>query len=410
MAPDSERFFNTLDGFTNRDYEIDDPNYRNLYEVAWKSKDRNAIFEDVVGSEPYKSLKLVLPHTVGHQDHLLVTSEYKAALSDAKRWFDGREDLKTKFTQEESCWKPLSEDEGEGEDQQINTDADPDWPTSSSAQGVLIVCGMPGIGKSCFLYYVLVERLLANLPTCFQTERDRFTYWCDKGVFNCDMEPLRIGFRIPSSVWFLIDSNMDIVSPSSDILRTCARVIQAASPLNARLRWKRKQNLFTYHWFMKPSPLRELLIMRQFWPVPLTDEQVTEFVTSYGPSIRLITQYAHRLYQYRVDLQSRTSQLTFDKLRKLLYDLNVLNAGNESVSHWIFGIYPGRKRYHHTIGFHTSEVYDLVKAVFSESWKTHVCLSVYELFNNGVRWTRGSASYLSQDLPIGGTVLEGNHS
>ncbi|KAG7086736.1 hypothetical protein E1B28_002669 [Marasmius oreades] len=313
MAPDL--ICNYIDDFTNEAPYSDNSGYCTLHEIAWKNKDRSALFEDVVGS--YKSLKIFVKFTDGFQERLLVTPEYKVALSDAKLWFDGQEVPKTTFTQQDSYWMP-TKDEDEGEDQQMasddedqqmdsddkresrhmGTDDGPDWPTSSEAQGAFIVCGIPGIGKSSFLYYVLVERLLANLPTCFQTEPDVFTYWCDKGVFRCKLERTETGFLIPSRVWFLVDSNKKIEEPDTKILNTHARVIQAASPRKNRLDWTRKRSIFTYIWYMKPSPLSELLIMKQFWPRKPSDEQVTKFVANYGPSARLIAGFAHATDEY----------------------------------------------------------------------------------------------------------------
>ncbi|KAG7088595.1 hypothetical protein E1B28_012570 [Marasmius oreades] len=68
--------------------------YQQLRELAWEKQDRSAHFEDVADAEPgqkYESLKVIFPYTAGTLKSILVTSEYKSALSDAKRWFAGQE-------------------------------------------------------------------------------------------------------------------------------------------------------------------------------------------------------------------------------------------------------------------------------------------------------------------------------
>ncbi|KAG7094716.1 hypothetical protein E1B28_005536 [Marasmius oreades] len=392
--------FKYLDDFAKESFHNEDPDYCTLHEIAWKNKDRTALFENVVGSESYKSLKLIVPLVGGKQRRLLVTTEYKTALSDANLWFNGQEVPRTTFTQDESYWMPaVHEDpkmdsDDKGEDLHMGTDKGPDWPTSSEPQGVFIVCGIPGIGKSCFLYYVLVERLLANLPTCFQTHPNDFTYWCDKGVFQCTMERVRLGFVIPSDVWFLVDSNQKVKAPRAGILNTYARVIQAASPRKDRLDWARKENQQPYTWIMKPSPLPELLIMRHFWAPKPTVEEVTEFVANYGPSARIIIGFARQPNRYRAILKEITAGMTLEKLEQLSKSLHRLDAVDEAISHRILGIYPGEERIDRTLGFHTSEIYRLVKEAFGRSWDAQRMFAMF----NSVGQTRGTAGHLLEDV------------
>ncbi|KAG7088594.1 hypothetical protein E1B28_012569 [Marasmius oreades] len=148
-------------------------------------------------------------------------------------------------------------DSQEGDGQQMVPD-DHDRPFSPS-RNVFIVCGMPGIGKSYFLYYVLVERLLARLPTCLQTEPDYFIYWHAMGLSRISMT--EFGEILPDNVWFLVDSNQDNVYPRDKILHSGARTLQATPSRANRLNWIDKLDVQPYQWYMKPSPVRELLMM-----------------------------------------------------------------------------------------------------------------------------------------------------
>ncbi|KAG7094102.1 hypothetical protein E1B28_007719 [Marasmius oreades] len=418
-----------LDDPANQESFID--KFQKLHELAWRKQDRSALFKDVAGSESepgqkYESLKVLFQFTSRYQRRILVTSEYQVALCDANRWFAGQEPSKTKFTQADSyggedhspvrCISPSeeSEDEEEPEDEDESEDEDKE----DSACGAFIVCGTPGIGKSHFLYYVLVERLLNRLPTCFQTASNKFSYWCERGVFHYAMKEFGLGFTMSNNVWFLMDSNERNVSPNAAILASGARVIQAASPWKVCLGWTEKQNTYNYMWFMKPSPLREL---RRFWPDRkfakiLTKKEVTTFATAYGPSPRLITQYARQIDQYRSKLQSKIKRFTFDELKKLVFHIQDLNVDDKGISHWILGIYPGETRNQITVGFHTPQGLKLVKTACPGIWNSHV-LDIYTFFNS-VGQTRGTAvrlleDILHQDLPTGGhwkaTQLESNN-
>ncbi|KAG7088200.1 hypothetical protein E1B28_012217 [Marasmius oreades] len=385
--------------------------FQELYQVAWKRRDRNALFQDVEPGQKHKSLKIFFELNEDPQERILVIPEYRAALSDAKRWFVGQTPLKTKFTEEDFYWRsPVSEGEGEGEDRQMDIDVpdvdDTEWSDPSCPYSTFIVCGMPGIGKTCFLYYVLVERLLRNLPTCFQTEKSSFTYWCAEGVSEISTLG-KFRRRLSNDVWFLVDSNQFIDSPDANILASGARIIQAASPRKARLQWAEKRSAYTYKWFMKPSPLPELLMM-PFWPSypsALTEEQVTTFAEKYGPSPRLIIHYARRLDGYSRVLQSKISMLDFDKLKQLVIEMKHSDIHDDTLSHWIFGVYPDFQRDQTTVDYLTRHIYGLIKTAFSDNWRLHA-RNMYRLFNSASQ-TRGAAGHLLEDvlhgdLPLGG--------
>ncbi|KAF9236136.1 hypothetical protein BU15DRAFT_50502 [Melanogaster broomeanus] len=104
-----------------------------------------------------------------------------------------------------------------------------------------VVLGQPGIGKTFFLIYALIERLRKKQSTAFQYFPDVYLLFTETGVTayaTNDAEPLvsRHG------IWALADSNADTIQPADAFRRPKIRTIQAASPDTKRWKEWRKQH------------------------------------------------------------------------------------------------------------------------------------------------------------------------
>ncbi|KAH8990815.1 hypothetical protein EDB92DRAFT_1816611 [Lactarius akahatsu] len=77
--------------------------------------------------------------------------------------------------------------------------------------GGVVVTGQPGIGKSCFLYYLLLRLLGTRTPVAFQVER-KFVLFQETGVQMCGCEADN-GRIIPSRAWALADSHPGFDQP-----------------------------------------------------------------------------------------------------------------------------------------------------------------------------------------------------
>ncbi|THU88472.1 hypothetical protein K435DRAFT_312355 [Dendrothele bispora CBS 962.96] len=189
---------------------------QHLYELAWKNRNRESLFQLVSANNDSSPGGFQYESLISTEDFdelpmakygILITPEYKAALSDAKRWFSGgkvsptasdtKNVLKPNERQDDEGESGTGEDgtgedgtgedgtgeDGTGEDKGKDKDdvetglPEEDWPADRTFdRRFFIVVGTPGIGKSLCLYYILVERLLARLPTCFQTVPGFFTF------------------------------------------------------------------------------------------------------------------------------------------------------------------------------------------------------------------------------------------
>ncbi|KAH9031315.1 hypothetical protein EDB85DRAFT_1959228 [Lactarius pseudohatsudake] len=128
------------------------------------------------------------------------------------------------------------------------------WPEFDVAFGMLkkdhetardcggaVVTGQPGIGKTCFLYYLLFHRLSERKPVAIE-QRDFFILFHEGGVYRY---PLKADPRyLPDGTWALSDSNDEAAQPCSTFrsaskLRT-AWLIQTTPPVETRWRDWRK--------------------------------------------------------------------------------------------------------------------------------------------------------------------------
>ncbi|KAI9458944.1 hypothetical protein BJY52DRAFT_407936 [Lactarius psammicola] len=104
--------------------------------------------------------------------------------------------------------------------------------------GGVVVTGQPGIGKSCFCYYLVLRLLSQKLPVALQLPR-HFLVFHDNGV---DIHPLDMANpdNFPRGTWALSDSNEEVRQPCSTFLgadkQEMAWIVQTTCPFEER--WK----------------------------------------------------------------------------------------------------------------------------------------------------------------------------
>ncbi|TPX32516.1 hypothetical protein SmJEL517_g04344 [Synchytrium microbalum] len=124
-----------------------------------------------------------------------------------------------------------------------------------SAEGIVkqvipsrAILGNPGIGKSIFLLYILIERLLDGLPTALQTELSCYHYFDHSGVV---MNPpsRTCPSDIGNPTWALVDSNEKVATPCEGFLgNDQVLMLQATSPKVERYReWTKQAAALLYY-------------------------------------------------------------------------------------------------------------------------------------------------------------------
>jgi len=132
----------------------------------------------------------------------------------------------------------------------------------SIGQAWVLIYTSPYLGKTIFLYYILVRRLLEQKQTILQIDSDHLFFFNANGVnvlppsFLMDPE-----LEIYQNTWALVDINREIQTPAVMLCRDTSPffVVMASSPRPSRLRGLQKYRGPDAYWLMKSFTLAELI-------------------------------------------------------------------------------------------------------------------------------------------------------
>jgi hypothetical protein len=108
------------------------------------------------------------------------------------------------------------------------------------------------------LYFILVQRLMAQKPTFLQSKQDVVFFFCSSGVYQVRLtEEPDWAQKLTEEELFLFDSN-ELVKKPADFWRLFrVPIVVAASPKSERTQWARK--IKVKKWYMRPMSLNEFL-------------------------------------------------------------------------------------------------------------------------------------------------------
>ena len=100
-------------------------------------------------------------------------------------------------------------------------------------QSKVVLIPIPCLGKTTFLYYVLLHRLELKLPTAIQLSKHKYFIFDEHGavVRPINTEDLRL-----KTCWALADSNILVTHPCGDFLSMAPFIVQTTSLKEER--WK----------------------------------------------------------------------------------------------------------------------------------------------------------------------------
>ncbi|KAI0750632.1 hypothetical protein C8Q80DRAFT_521611 [Daedaleopsis nitida] len=147
-----------------------------------------------------------------------------------------------------------------------------------------VVIGQAGIGKTCFLLYLLLHRLERKLPTAIQFDADSYIIFDEQGV-QVNRSRSRDDRRLRECC-ALVDSNADVGQPCSAFLSVARRIVQATSP--KREAWKEwsKQWERAFEYVMDPPSAMEIAAIakeRGYHP-----SLAYSYAVKWGPSVRTV--------------------------------------------------------------------------------------------------------------------------
>ena len=105
------------------------------------------------------------------------------------------------------------------------------------------------LGKSLFLYYILVRRLALKKPTIWQLSSEKYIFFNSEG-YTVSKGDIKIRETKNKPIWALSDSNEYMTIPHNEFLTKCGEsliVVQAASPKEKRYKEWIKQRRGTLY-------------------------------------------------------------------------------------------------------------------------------------------------------------------
>jgi len=184
--------------------------------------------------------------------------------------------------------------------------------------GGVIITGHPGIGKTMFLYYLLVLRLRNRQPTFFHYSPGFVVLFDNRGVSV--VSPIVGDSAAPNDAWALIDSNTKVKSVPWIFEKSDSPnfVVVAASPCSKRWRSLLHNRSDTKLWIMEPFTLQELLQARILQMRPPSEQDILAFFVSYGPSARDCFLSCSDLANYDQAIRNQIMTMPWDTLTAAL--------------------------------------------------------------------------------------------
>ncbi|KAK7047392.1 hypothetical protein VNI00_006623 [Paramarasmius palmivorus] len=142
-----------------------------------------------------------------------------------------------------------------------------------------------------------------------------------------------------------------VIEPPWNVQLSESRIVVAASRRKLRFKWLEKFGMPYYKWIMKPTSLRELVIMNPYQKGRITMEQLYAFAELFGTCARQVYQHAEDPETYRKNLDQ---------------------SDNDQTSNWIVGVYPGPTRKEPYVAIYTFEILRLAQDRFASEWDQRV--------------------------------------
>ncbi|KAF8644886.1 hypothetical protein AX16_008215, partial [Volvariella volvacea WC 439] len=245
------------------------------------------------------------------------------------------------------------------------------------------ILGQSGIGKTTFLFFILLLRLHAKMPTLLMIEPDTVTLFLSGGVFDLPLTYLSLADRIiPQDVWCLVSNRLvdDVPEP---IVWCCSGVIIQTTSLHPhRLEWVKKTER-VYRYFMHPFSLPELIIgWGRGLKEPKVDQnaverRLQEYHENYTPSARNAWNMVKDPQGFRDMIHRDVWNMKFQELSDSFWRQE-FNFMNNDFSDRIFTVKVGGERGDYVIDMQPHIVHLLVEAFYVHERKEAVDL--FEIF------------------------------
>ncbi|KAF8646920.1 hypothetical protein AX16_007012 [Volvariella volvacea WC 439] len=282
-------------------------------------------------------------------------------------------------------------------------------PRSGARPTAFVMTGSPGIGKSIWLFFVLILRLHAKLPTVYQVSASRLWFFSHDGVSSSSStsegavtdfatyvgrDPRDVWLN-PFYIWGLVDSNQQLRTVSSKFSLKTVFAIQTPSPRNERMerlkKWSSRHQIF----IMKLWSVAELICGRQLSSDQPSEFSLVEFYRLYGASARDAYMHATDVQAYDKHLMGALQSLNKSTIDTIVNSASALHFYD--TSHYILSLSPGATRGEPSVNFTSTHVKSLLVGVL-QSKIANAAAFLYSVFLYNVYARTAAGSILDMAI------------
>ncbi|KAJ7201344.1 hypothetical protein GGX14DRAFT_656372 [Mycena pura] len=209
-------------------------------------------------------------------------------------------------------------------------------------ESVVIISGLPGIGKTRFLCLLFYLRVDANLPTLYMSRDDYAIVYKDGGFGRLQSTALiSLGEIMPENTWCLVDSNRYSTRVPAAVVESGLFVVQAASPRKERMDYVKDLEGTSQVCLMRDWTLAELIVGYTF-RLPFTfpsEQKLKDFFEKYGGSARHVFKDLDNP-SFEADIDKAARALDANKILQELRSTSPSLAITDEFGHMLLSAFP----------------------------------------------------------------------
>ncbi|KAJ7503265.1 hypothetical protein B0H11DRAFT_1984751 [Mycena galericulata] len=205
----------------------------------------------------------------------------------------------------------------------------PEYRGLYNAAGAIIVTGLPGIGKTCFLRQLFHLRVAAGLPTLYMSNDRSATLYKNGQLGELKMPTtMELMENLPTETWCLVDSNVNFPTVPGEVQDTGLFIVQASSPRANTMEYSKKIHGRSQFCLMSPWTLSELIAGYSLQPLVHTPEQnIKAFYERFGGSARNVFRRFDDSDAFEAEIDAVAATLSAKDIERVfLSDVTRLNV------------------------------------------------------------------------------------
>ncbi|KAJ7104249.1 hypothetical protein B0H15DRAFT_1016631 [Mycena belliarum] len=216
----------------------------------------------------------------------------------------------------------------------------PEYRNLHRERAAIIITGVPGIGKTCFLALLFHLRVAANLPTLYMTQPYSARIYKNGqfGLLTFTEGSIDVAMNLPPETWCLVDSNAQLETVPYGIQGSGRFIIHAASPRVGRMRYSTK--LKSQMCLMTPWTLEELIIGSSLQDEHPSEANIQAFHETFGGSARDAYEHANELEAFESLVDATANRFSATDIEHIITTPNLELEIPGNIGHALLSAFP----------------------------------------------------------------------